>query len=285
VPVRVVTRRPDGGAVEPYDCCVGFHRGLSFTSGLAGLLAVMVFAPTAHARTAVSEIRGTILRVESAAVDDDPGACALMSRGVQRELLQSGRPLGHRSKAGCRQAVRRLHLTFASADELGSARQILREQLATLATSPVLFAFGRQRASVTVIAIEHESEPGTETETETDGYELQSTLTFGVVAVGRGWEVASLDEQQQTLNSYGGATPRRTNGPAAREANPQTREYQADTRRAQQPDRYPPSQPHTLNSQAQMRKISRTPLTRRSPYHRALYDAQTAYADASLTEL
>jgi hypothetical protein len=167
-------------------------------SGLAALLAVVAFAPTARARTAVSEIRGTILRVESAIVDDDPGACALMSRGVQRELLQSGRPLADLTQASCRRAVRRNHLTFAADHELGSARQILREQLATLGTSPVLFAFGRQRASVTVIGIEPEPEP--------TGSELQSTLTVGVVAVGRRWKVTSLDEQQQTLAEDIGAS-------------------------------------------------------------------------------
>lgn len=157
----------------------------------------MACAPAAHARTAKSEIRGTILRVETAVVDDDPAACGSMSRAVRRELLQTGRPLADLTNVWCRQAVRRLHRTFASEHELGSARQLLRQQLATLGTSPVLFAFGGRHASVTVIAIEPELGPGIEP--GPGDSELQTTLTFGMVAVGRHWKVSSLDEQHQTL--------------------------------------------------------------------------------------
>jgi hypothetical protein len=160
------------------------------TAGSVTLLCALVLVAPAHARSAVSKIQGTILRVENAVVDDDPGACALMAPGVQRELLQNGRTLARQRGAGCRQAVRRIHATYASYDELGSARQIVRQDLATLQTSPVVFAFGLRHATVTVVGFEPES----------DGSDLRTALTFAVRMAGRGWMVTALDERQQLVD-------------------------------------------------------------------------------------
>jgi hypothetical protein len=161
----------------------------SLTAGSAMLLCALALAPAARARTTVSKIQETIRRVENAVVDDDPGACALMAPGVQRELLQNGRGLARLPGAGCQQAVRRIHATYASYDELSSARQIVRQDLATLQTSPIVFAFGLRHATVTVIGFE----------AEPDGSDLRSTLTFGVRVAGRGWKVTALDERQQLV--------------------------------------------------------------------------------------
>lgn len=160
------------------------------TAGSVTVLCALALVPPALARTTVSKIQGTILRVENAVVDDDPGACTLMTPGVQRELLQNGRTLARQRAAGCRQAVRRIHATYVSYDELGSARQIVRQDLATLQTSPVLFAFGLRHATVTVVGFE----------AEPDGSELQTALTFAVRVAGRGWKVTALDERQQLVD-------------------------------------------------------------------------------------
>jgi hypothetical protein len=177
---------------QAYDRRVVVLRGLRRAVGLAApaaLLTAAAPAGAARARTAAGEIRSSILRVERAVLRDDPGACALMTRTVQRELLGSGRTLAHDRRAGCRQAVRRVHATYAAYGELSSLRQILHEDLGTLATSPVLFAFGGRRASVTVIG----SEP------EPDGSEMQTTLVFTVAAAGGRWRVIGLQERQQPV--------------------------------------------------------------------------------------
>jgi hypothetical protein len=141
-----------------------------------------VSAPAAQGRTAVAEIRSTIVRVQYASVDDDPGACALMSRRVQHQL-RSG--LGAHPHATCRQAVRRIHAAFVAGEEVGSARQIVRGELVTLKSSPILFAFGLRHASVTVVGV--------------DAGGLETTLTFTLVKAGPRWKVATFNEQQQTL--------------------------------------------------------------------------------------
>jgi hypothetical protein len=155
------------------------------------LVAAIALAPAvARARPAVPEIRGTVRHVEDAIVDDDPGACVLMSPPVQRELFKGSRGLAHLpAHVGCRQAVVRIHRADVANGVEGPERQFLRREFSTLPSTPVLFAFGLRRASLTVIGLEPQP----------DGSDLVSTLIFDVVRDGGRWKLVGLHQRQQLV--------------------------------------------------------------------------------------